>query len=147
MALKEFQDLCLNLIATIATDNTMVVAYLSGGSKSLCAVLWRILTWCSRKQAQAQHIPTSTMHCVETQCLGFSLEGRGSTVVTHLPPTSEIGVQIPARPEDRKMVVTGHQSVSYSTELWPTVCIGFLHLSNYPSQYNLVQRYFFLQRY
>ena len=24
---KEFQDLCLNLIATIATDNTMVVAY------------------------------------------------------------------------------------------------------------------------
>ena len=31
LALKEFQDLCLNLIATIATDNTMVVAYLRGG--------------------------------------------------------------------------------------------------------------------
>ena len=28
---KEFQDLCLNLIATIATDNTMVVAYLRIG--------------------------------------------------------------------------------------------------------------------
>ena len=28
---KEFQDLCLNLIATIATDNTMVVAYLRSG--------------------------------------------------------------------------------------------------------------------
>ena len=27
LALKEFHDLCLNLIATIATDNTMVVAY------------------------------------------------------------------------------------------------------------------------
>ena len=47
---KEFQDLCLNLIATIATDNTMVR---SGGSASgpLCALQWRILTWCSRKQA------------------------------------------------------------------------------------------------
>ena len=56
---KEFKDLCLNLVATIATDNTMVVAYLrSGGSKSgpLCALLWRIFTWCSRKQAQARHI-------------------------------------------------------------------------------------------
>ena len=34
-----------------------------GGSKSrpLCALLWRILTWCSRKQAQARHIHASTM--------------------------------------------------------------------------------------
>ena len=79
MALKEFQDFCLNLITTIATDNTMVVAYLrrrGGGSKSgpLCAPLLRILTWCSRKKAQAQHIHASTMscpgiHCVETECL------------------------------------------------------------------------------
>ena len=39
-------------------------------------VLWRILTWCPRKQAQAQHIHTLNMscpgiHCVETQCLVF----------------------------------------------------------------------------
>ena len=47
-----------------------------GGSKSgpLCALLWRILTWCSRKQAQARHIHALTMsrpgiHCIETQCL------------------------------------------------------------------------------
>ena len=73
LALKEFQDLCLNLIATIATDNTIVDAYLRRGGP-LCALLWRILTWCSRKQAQARHIHSSTMsrpgiHCVETQCL------------------------------------------------------------------------------
>ena len=74
---KKFQDLCLNLIATIATDNTMVVTYLrSEGSKlgPLCVLLWRIMTWCSRKQAQARHIHTLTMsrpgiHCVEMQCL------------------------------------------------------------------------------
>ena len=47
-----------------------------GGSKSgpLCALLWRILTWCSRKQAQVRHIHALTMSClgihyVETQCL------------------------------------------------------------------------------
>ena len=47
-----------------------------GGSKSgpLCVLLWRILTWCSKKKAQARHIHASTMscpgiHCVETQCL------------------------------------------------------------------------------
>ena len=52
--LKEFQDLCLNSIVLIATYNTTVVAYINkeGGIKSdpLCALLWRILTWCSRKQ-------------------------------------------------------------------------------------------------
>ena len=48
------------------------------GSKSgpLCALLWRILTCCSRKQAQARHIHASTMSrpgilCIETQCLVF----------------------------------------------------------------------------
>ena len=34
LAVKEFQDLCLNRIATIATDNTMVDAYLSRGGVS-----------------------------------------------------------------------------------------------------------------
>ena len=85
MAPKEFQDRCLNLIATIATDNTMVVAYLrrrggGGGGKfgPICALLWRILTWCSRKNSQARHIHALTIsrpeiHCVKTQCLVTSL--------------------------------------------------------------------------
>ena len=51
LALKEFQDLCTNQIVLVATDNTTVVAYINkeGGMKSgpLCALLWRILTWCS----------------------------------------------------------------------------------------------------
>ena len=62
LALKEFQDLCSNHIVLKATDNTTVVAYINkeGGMKSgpLCALLWRILTWCARKQVilKAQHI-------------------------------------------------------------------------------------------
>ena len=47
----------------VATDNTTVVAYINkeGGMRSgpLCALLWRILTWCSGKQVtlKARHIP------------------------------------------------------------------------------------------
>ena len=63
LALKEFQDLCSNNIVLVATDNTTVVAYINkeGGmrSGSLCALLWRILSWCTRKQVtlKARHIP------------------------------------------------------------------------------------------
>ena len=53
LAFKAFQDLCSNNIVLVATDNTTVVAYINkeGGMKSgpLCALLWRILTWCSRR--------------------------------------------------------------------------------------------------
>ena len=63
LALKEFQALCANKVVLIATDNTTVVAYIykEGGMKSgpLCALLWRILTWCARHQVilKARHIP------------------------------------------------------------------------------------------
>ena len=63
LALRVFQDLCSNNIVLVATDNTTVVAYINkeGGMKSgsLCALLWRILSWCTRKQVtfKARHIP------------------------------------------------------------------------------------------
>ena len=63
LALKEFQDLCCNNIVLVATDNTTVVAYINkeGGMKmgSLCALVWGILSWCTRKQVtlRARHIP------------------------------------------------------------------------------------------
>ena len=54
LPLKEFQDLCSNKIVPVATNNTTVVSYINkeGGMRSgpLCALLWRILTWCTRKQ-------------------------------------------------------------------------------------------------
>ena len=63
LALKEFQNLCLDKIVLVATENTTVVSYINkeGGMRSgpLCALLWRILTWCTQKQVtlKAQHIP------------------------------------------------------------------------------------------
>ena len=54
LALKEFQELCIGKMVLVATDNTTVVAYINkeGGMRSgpLCALLWRILTWCSQRQ-------------------------------------------------------------------------------------------------
>ena len=63
LALKEFQKLCIGKMVLVATDNTTVVAYINkeGGMRSgpLCALLWRILTWCTGKQVtlKARHIP------------------------------------------------------------------------------------------
>ena len=63
LALKEFQTLVFNKTVLVATDNTTVVAYINkeGGMKSgsLCALLWRILSWCTRQQVTlgARHIP------------------------------------------------------------------------------------------
>ena len=64
LALKALQNLCSNNIVLVATDNTTVVAYINkvGGMKmgSLCALLWRILSWCTRKPGtlKAHHIPS-----------------------------------------------------------------------------------------
>ena len=63
LALKEFQNLCANKIVLVATDNTTVMLYINKEegmrSGTLCALLWRILTWCTRHQVtlKARHIP------------------------------------------------------------------------------------------
>ena len=63
LALKEFQDLCTYKMVLVATGNTTVVSYINkeGGMRSgpLCALLWRILTWCTSHQVtlRARHIP------------------------------------------------------------------------------------------
>ena len=63
LALKSFEPLCLNQIVLVATDNTTVVAYINkqGGMKSgsLCALLWRLLSWCHPRGIvlRARHNP------------------------------------------------------------------------------------------
>ena len=63
LALKKFQNLCVDKIVLVATNNTTVVAYINkeGGMRSgpLCAILSRILTRCSLRQVtlKARHIP------------------------------------------------------------------------------------------
>ena len=62
-ALKEFQEFCSDKLVLVATDNTTLGSYINkeGGMRSgpLSALLWRILTWCTRKQVtlKARHIP------------------------------------------------------------------------------------------
>ena len=60
LALK---DLCSDKIVLIATENTTVVSYINKErgmrSGTLYALLWRILTWCTRNRVsiKARHIP------------------------------------------------------------------------------------------
>ena len=55
LTLKEFQGLCSNKVLLLATNNTTVVSYINNINKEgdmsgqLCALLWRILTWCTNK--------------------------------------------------------------------------------------------------
>ena len=63
LALKSFEQQCKGQIVLIAMDNTTVVSYINkeGGmrSGSLCALLWRLLSWCHPRKIilRARHIP------------------------------------------------------------------------------------------
>ena len=63
LALKSFEHRWREQIVLIATDNTTVVSYINkeGGmrSGSLCALLWRLLSWCHPRKVvlRARHIP------------------------------------------------------------------------------------------
>ena len=63
LALRHFKDQCQDQTVLVATDNSTVVAYINkqGGTHSaeMCALLWRIMTWChhSHITLKARHIP------------------------------------------------------------------------------------------
>ena len=90
LALKEFQSLCCNKTVLIATDNTTVVVYINkeGGVQlgALCALLWRILSWCTRKQVtlRARHIPGRLNVIVD------KLSRLGQTIETEWPLHPEV---------------------------------------------------------
>ena len=63
LALQRLKDQCQNQTVLVATDNSTVVAYINkqGGTHSaeMCALLWKIMTWCHHYQItlKARHIP------------------------------------------------------------------------------------------
>ena len=65
LALRQFKDQCQNQTVLVATDNSTVVAYINkqGGTHSveMCALLWKIMTWCHHYHItlKARHIPVS----------------------------------------------------------------------------------------
>ena len=62
LALQSFKDQCQNQTVLVATDNSTVVTYINkqGGTHSaeMCALLWKIMTWCHHYQItlKARHI-------------------------------------------------------------------------------------------
>ena len=65
LALQFLKMDCKNNQVLITSDNTSVVAYINkqGGTRSakLCALMWRILTWCHKNNVtlRARHVPGS----------------------------------------------------------------------------------------
>ena len=63
LALRSFKDQYQNQTVLVAMDNSTVVAYINkqGGTHSadMCALLWKIMTWCHHYQItlKARHIP------------------------------------------------------------------------------------------
>ena len=62
LALRRFKDQCQDQTVLVATDNSTVVAYINNKrehSAEMCALLWRIMTWChhSHITLKARHIP------------------------------------------------------------------------------------------
>ena len=63
LVLQSFKDQCQNQTVLVATDNSIVVAYINkqGGTHSaeMCALLWKIMTWChhSQRTLKTRHIP------------------------------------------------------------------------------------------
>ena len=63
LALRDFKNQCQNQTVLVATDNSTVVAYINkqGGTHSaeMCALLWKIMTWCHHYHItlKARHIP------------------------------------------------------------------------------------------
>ena len=97
--LKEFQDLCQNNTVLIATDNTTVIAYINkeGGMKSgpLCALLWRILTWCSRSLSKPDIQASGSRQAIQTKP---DYSHRMVTPPQGLPDNMQEVAQAPDRP-------------------------------------------------
>ena len=91
LALRHFKDQCQDQTVLVATDNSTVVAYINkqGGTHSaeMCALLWRIMTWCHHFHIilKARHIPG----CLNVMA---DLLSRSNQVVDRMVTTST-GVQ------------------------------------------------------
>ena len=63
LALQRFKNQCRNQTVLVATDNSTVVAYINKQrgthSVEMCALLWKIMTWCHhyKIKLRAKHIP------------------------------------------------------------------------------------------
>ena len=78
LALQSFREQCQNQTVLVAKDNSTVVAYINkqGGTHSaeMCAVLWKIMTWCHH-----YHITLKARHI--TRQMGYR-----TTIVDTLGP-------------------------------------------------------------
>ena len=84
LALRDFKDQCQNQTVLVATDNSTVVAHINkqGGTHSaeMCALLWKIMTWCRH-----YHITLKARHISGCLNVMADLLSRSNQVQTDLP--------------------------------------------------------------
>ena len=108
LALRDFKDQCQNQTVLVATDNSTVVAYINkqGGTHSaeMCALLWKIMTWChpavqvqpsivNRMVSASAGVQTDLPEVVHTSCrlICHSSEPQTSTVRISYPRPKGLG--------------------------------------------------------
>ena len=96
LALRSFKDQCQNQTVLVAMDNSTVVAYINkqGGTHSaeMCALLWKIVTWCHHYQItlKARHIP-GCLNVSSCRSICHSSEPQTSTVCVSSPRPKCLG--------------------------------------------------------
>ena len=120
LALQRFNNQCQNQTVLVATDNSTVVTYINkqGGTHSteMCALLWKIMTWCHRYQItlKARHIPG----CMNVMADLLSRSNQVQSTEWSLPPQ---GVQT----DLSQVVHSSCRSICHSPEPQSsTVCIS-----------------------
>ena len=111
LALRHFKDQCQDQTVLVATDNSTVVAYINkqGGTHSaeMCALLWRIMTWCHHSHINIE----SQAHSRVPECDGRPTFQVASGTVDRMVTTST-GVQT----DLPKVVHSPHGPICHSSE-------------------------------
>ena len=132
----------MHKIVLVETDNTTVVSYINreGGMRSgpLCALLWRILTWCARNQVtlKARH---RVAECGRRQAIQarpdhpnrvVSPSGGLPSNMQQVAPASTRPICHEVQQQVALVYVTGTRSPGYSSECaqFAMVGSGSIHL-------------------
>ena len=109
LALRHFKDQCQDQTVLVAMDNSTVVAYINKQgethSAEMCALLWRIMTWChhSHITLKARHIPG----CLNVMA---NLLSRSNQVQSMVTTSTGVQTDLP------KVVHSPHGPICHSSE-------------------------------
>ena len=110
LALQRFKDQCQNQTVLVATDNSTVEAYINRqegtNSAEMCALLWKIMTWCHH-----YHNSKSQAHSRAPEC-----DGRPSVQVEPSPFNRMVTASGGVKTDLSRVVQSSCRSICQSSE-------------------------------